>query len=187
MGFSINKESYAGSIKEISIGKGEKAVTVGGETSYPFYFFEGDMPNKPKVAMEIWDIKPDEWPESVLCHFKDVVSDVATWAKKCVDEYGAEAIVLQLKSIDPNGENASPEQAAETVKKVLAVIDVPLIIWGCANPEKQSNRPHHNPNFNIDESVLTKGVELYVKTALNYFNKSISSCSTKKIDKNYRR
>ena len=39
LGFSIDKESYAGSIKEISIGKGEKAVTVGGETSYPFYFF----------------------------------------------------------------------------------------------------------------------------------------------------
>jgi acetyl-CoA decarbonylase/synthase complex subunit delta len=136
LGFSINKESYAGSIKEISIGKGEKAVTVGGETSYPFYFFEGDMPNKPKVAMEIWDIKPDEWPESVLCHFKDVVSDVAAWAKKCINEYGAESIVLQLKSIDPNGDDASPEQAAKTVKKVLSAIDVPLILWGCANPEK---------------------------------------------------
>lgn len=136
MGFSINKESYAGSIKEISIGKGEKAITVGGETSYPFYFFEGDMPNKPKVAMEIWDTEPDEWPESVLCHFKDVVSDAAAWAKKCVDEYGAESIVLQLKSIDPNGADASPEQAAQTVKKVLAAIDVPLIVWGCANPEK---------------------------------------------------
>ena len=30
----------------------------------------------------------------------------------------------------------APESAAETAKKVLAAIDVPLIIWGCANPEK---------------------------------------------------
>jgi hypothetical protein len=35
-------------IKAITIGKGDKAITVGGETCYPFYQFEGDMPNKPK-------------------------------------------------------------------------------------------------------------------------------------------
>ncbi|MDO9109420.1 MAG: acetyl-CoA decarbonylase/synthase complex subunit delta, partial [Desulfatirhabdiaceae bacterium] len=60
----------------------------------------------------------------------------AAWAKKCVDQYGAEMIVLQLKSVDPNSNNASPEEASATVKKVLAAIDVPLIIWGCANAQK---------------------------------------------------
>ena len=146
MGFEIFKESYAGGIREISIGKGDKAVTVGGETSYPLYLFEGDMPNKPKIAMEVWDINPEDWPESAVSPFKDVVSDPAAWAKKCVDEFGAELIVLQLKSIDPNGENASADDAVATVKKVLAAIDVPLIIWGCANPEK-------------DEEVLKKIAE----------------------------
>ena len=62
MGFEFYKESYSGSIKEISIGSGDKAVTVGGGTSYPFYQFEGEMPNKPRVAMEIWDMEPDDWP-----------------------------------------------------------------------------------------------------------------------------
>ncbi len=136
MGFEIKKESYTGSIKEISIGKGDSAITVGGETCYPFYTFEGDMPNKPIVAMEIWDMEPEDWPEPVLAHFKDVVSDPAAWAKKCVEEFGAQAIVLQLKSIDPNDKDASPESAAATVKDVLAAIDVPLIVWGCAAPDK---------------------------------------------------
>ena len=126
MGFEILKESYTGDIKNISIGAGEKAVTVGGETCYPFYQFEGNMPNKPRIAMEVWDLEPDDWPESALVHFKDVVSDPAAWAKKCVDEYGAEMIALQLKSTDPNDRDASPEQAAATVKKVLEAIDVPL-------------------------------------------------------------
>ncbi|MDA3916033.1 MAG: amidohydrolase [Deltaproteobacteria bacterium] len=45
-----------------------------------------------------------------------------------------------------------------------------FIFLGCANPEKQSTFPHHNPKFNIDEDVLTKGVELHVKTAFNYLN-----------------
>ena len=136
MSFEFYKESYAGAIKAISIGSGDKAITVGGETCYPLYQFEGEMPNKPKIAMEIWDMAPEEWPAAALEPFKDVVSDPAAWAKKCVDEYGAEIIVLQLKSTDPNGDDASPADASATVKKVLGAIDVPLVVWGVANHEK---------------------------------------------------
>ena len=143
MGLEIYKESYTGAIKEITLGKGDKAVTVGGEACYPFYNFEGDMPHKPVIAMEVWDMEPDEWPEAAMSHFKDVVSDPAAWAKKCVDEFGAEMIVLQLRSTDPNGQDASPDEAVATVKKVLGAIDVPLIVWGTNNIEK-------------DEEVLKK-------------------------------
>jgi acetyl-CoA decarbonylase/synthase complex subunit delta len=146
LAFEFFKESYTGSIKEIALGKGNKAVTVGGEACYPFYQFEGAMPNKPKIAMEIWDMEPDEWPEAARAPFKDVISDPAAWAKQCVEEFGAEMIVLQLKSTDPNGEDAPAEDAAATVKKVLAAVDVPLIIWGTANVEK-------------DEEVLKKIAE----------------------------
>jgi acetyl-CoA decarbonylase/synthase complex subunit delta len=146
LGFEFAKETYSGGIKEITLGQGDKAVTVGGESCYPFYSFEGEMPHKPKVAMEIWDLEPEEWPEAALSPFKDVISDPAAWAKKCVDEYGADMIVLQLKSTDPNGNDASADDAAATVKKVLAAIDVPLIIWGTASVEK-------------DEEVLKKIAE----------------------------
>jgi acetyl-CoA decarbonylase/synthase complex subunit delta len=146
LGFEFAKETYSGGIKEITLGQGNKAVTVGGESCYPFYNFEGEMPHKPKVAMEIWDMEPEEWPEAALSPFKDVISDPAAWAKKCVDEYGADMVVLQLKSTDPNGNDASPDDAAATVKKVLEAIDVPLIIWGTASVEK-------------DEEVLKKIAE----------------------------
>ncbi|MCP4719227.1 MAG: acetyl-CoA decarbonylase/synthase complex subunit delta [Desulfobacteraceae bacterium] len=147
MGFEITKETYAGSIKGITIGKGDTALTVGGQTSYPFYQFEGEMPNKPIIAMEIWDMTPEDWPEAALAPFKDVVSDPAAWAKKCVDEYGAQAIVLQLKSIDPNDKDAGPDEAAAIVKSVIDAINVPLVVWGCAVPAK-------------DEEVLKKVSEV---------------------------
>ncbi len=136
MAFEFQKEGYSGAVKTVTLGKGDKAVVVGGETSYPFYFFEGKMPHKPRIAMEIWDMAPEDWPEAVMTLFKDVVSDPAAWAKKCVEKFGAEMIVLQLKSTDPNGKNASPAEASATVKKVLGAIKVPLIVWGCANPAK---------------------------------------------------
>jgi acetyl-CoA decarbonylase/synthase complex subunit delta len=94
------------------------------------------MANKPRIAMEVWDTTPEDWAEAAMAPFKDVISDPAAWAKKCVNQYGAEMIVLQLKSVDPNAKNASAEEAAATVKKVLAAIDVPLILWGCANAQK---------------------------------------------------
>ena len=146
MGLEVFKESYAGSIKEIAIGKGDQAVTVGGEACYPFYQFEGNMPNKPKIAMEVWDMVPEDWPESATSPFKDVLSDPAAWAKKCVDDYGADMVVLQLKSTDPNGNDASANDAVATVKKVVAAINVPLIVWGTANTQK-------------DEEVLKKIAE----------------------------
>jgi acetyl-CoA decarbonylase/synthase, CODH/ACS complex subunit delta len=136
VGFELKKESYSGGIKAISIGKGDSAITVGGQSCYPFYTFEGIMPNKPVIAMEIWDMAPEDWPEPVMAYFKDVISDAAAWAKKCVEKFGAQAIVIQLKSVDPNDKNASPESAAETVLKVLQAINVPLIVWGCGNPAK---------------------------------------------------
>ena len=108
VGFKLKKESYSGGIKAISIGKGDAAITVGGETCYPFYTFEGSMPNKPVIAMEIWDMEPEDWAAPAMAHFKDVASDPAAWAKKCVDKFGADAIVVQLKSIDPNDKDASP-------------------------------------------------------------------------------
>lgn len=136
MGFEMKKESYTGGIREISIGKGDTAKKVGGQSCYPFYTFEGEMPNKPLVAMEIWDMEPEDWAEPALAYFKDVAADPVAWAKKCVEQFGAEAIVLQLKSTDPNDKDAKADAAAATVKKVMDAINVPLIVWGCANPAK---------------------------------------------------
>jgi acetyl-CoA decarbonylase/synthase complex subunit delta len=146
LGLQFYKESYTGKIKEITLGKGNKTVTVGGESCYPFYQFEGSMPHPPKIAMEVWDMVPEDWPAAAVAPFKDVLSDPGAWAKKCVTEYGADLIVLQLKSTDPNGKNASAEDAVKSVKKVCAAVDVPLVVWGSANPQK-------------DESVFKKIAE----------------------------
>lgn len=138
MAFEIPKIKYTGKIKEVSIGTGPKAITIGGESCFPFYLFEGDMPNKPKVAFEVWDHEPQEWQEWAIEPFRDVINNPAAWAKKCVDVYGAEVIALQLKSADPNGMNRDVEEVTAVVKSVADVVDVPLIVWGTANDEKDT-------------------------------------------------
>jgi acetyl-CoA decarbonylase/synthase complex subunit delta len=138
MAFENPKLDYSGSIKEVTLGGGDKAVTVGGETSYPFHLFEGEMPRRPRIAMEIYDVQPEDWAEAALEPFAGVTGDSVAWAKKCVDDYGAEMVCLQLVSTDPNGLDRGADEAAEVVKKVADAIDVPLIVWGTANHEKDT-------------------------------------------------
>lgn len=138
MALEVPKNTYNGKIREITLGKGDKALKIGGQTSYPLYIFEGAIPNKVKIAMEIWDTKPEDWAPAAIEPFADVAGDPVAWAKKCVDTYGAEAICLQLVSTDPNGQNRGADEAAAVVKKVADAIDVPLIVWGTANHDKDT-------------------------------------------------
>jgi acetyl-CoA decarbonylase/synthase complex subunit delta len=159
MAFEIPKTVYSGKIKEIKLGKGDKAVTVGGETAYPFYSFEGEMPNLPKIAMDVYDCPPEEWPEAALEPFAGVTDDPVAWAQKCIKDYGAEMICLQMLSTDPNGLDRGAGEAAQTVKKVADAIDVPLIVWGTANHEKDTEVLRAAAELCQDKSLILGPVE----------------------------
>mgnify|MGYP003958221613 FL=1 len=103
MAFEIPKVSYSGKIKEIQLGEGPKAITVGGEASYPFHLFEGEMPHAPRIAMEVYDVAPEDWPPAAMEPFAGVMDDPVAWAKKCIDEYGAEMISCNWSASIPMG------------------------------------------------------------------------------------
>ncbi len=139
------RESFPQAIYTVRIGATREeggtrtsAITVGGERTLPFYHFDGEMPNPPVVAMEVWDVPPEDWPAPVREPFEDVLTSPGRWAQKCVEEYGADLICLRLVGCDPSGENRSPAEAVAVVKEVLGAVGVPLIIWGCGNSEKDN-------------------------------------------------
>ena len=136
MQYKAPVETYTGTVREITIGKGAKALKIGGENALPFHSFdEGSIPNPPRLALEVYDMAPQGWAEWVVQPFKDVVSDPVKWAKKCVD-YGAEAVCLQLVSTDPTENDTSPEEAAKVAKMVAEAITVPLIVYGSGDEKK---------------------------------------------------
>ena len=159
MAVEIPKTAYSGKIKQVVLGTGPKAVTVGGETAYPFYLFEGQMPNLPKIAMEVWDCPPEDWAEAALEPFAGVTDDPVAWAKKCINDYRAEMICLQLISTDPNGLNRGAEEAAQVVKTVADAIDVPLIVWGTANHDKDTEVLRRVSELCQDKSLILGPVE----------------------------
>ena len=131
-------ESYSGQVREVTLGKGAKALKIGGENILPFHSFDvGTSPNSPKFALEVHDMKPKDWPEWAIEPFADVISDPVGWAKKCIS-MGADAVFLKLLSTDPTEKDTSPEEAAALVKKVAHAINVPLIVWGSEDDKKDA-------------------------------------------------
>jgi len=138
MEFKALVESYSGSVREVTIGKGAKALKIGGENKLAYGFFdEGSIPNPPRFALEVLDMEPEGWAEWALEPVKDVASDPVKWAKKCLD-YGADMICLRLASTDPAGKDASAEAAAELAKKMAEAITVPLIVYGTGDENKDA-------------------------------------------------
>ena len=131
-------EKWAGKVLDVSIGVEPNQVTVGGQTTLPYLNFEGDTPNSPVVAMEVLDADPTEWTPVQREPFGDVLDNPADWAKKCVGEFGADMISIMLKSIHPDFGDASVDHAVDVVGKVSEAVDVPLIVFGCGDAEKDN-------------------------------------------------
>jgi len=137
MAFTAPNETFAGKVFQVEAGT-DKKVVFGGESVLPFHLFEGSVPNRPVVAFEIQDVPPADWPETIRKVYEGVSGDPVTWAKHCQDKLNAKAIALRLMGTHPDRENRSPEDAAKTVKDVLAAISVPLIILGSNHIEKDA-------------------------------------------------
>ena len=138
MAFTPPKESYAGKVYTVTMGTGERAATIGGESVLPFHSFEGGTPNRPLVALEIQDVPPADWPENVRKVYDGVSDDPVKWAKYCQDDLKARAIALRLVGTHPDRENRSVEDAVKTAKDVLAAVSIPVIILGSNHAEKDT-------------------------------------------------
>ena len=136
MAFKMSVQKYSGKISEVQIGVGEKAIKIGGESTLPFYSFDGDTGNTQKIGIEISDIYPESWTDTFKQMYKDVADCPVKWAKYVEENTEADFICLKLESADPNGLDKSPEECAEVAKKVVESIKLPLVIAGCGNHEK---------------------------------------------------
>lgn len=141
----ILKEKWNGTISEITIGAvreegGTRAskVTVGGENTLPFLFEEGAIPHRPVIAMEILDIDPLDWPEALKMAFGDALRDSVKWAVKCVEEYKSELLCVKLQGIHPDFGNRSVQDSVKLIKDILKAVNVPLIILGSGDEEKDN-------------------------------------------------
>jgi len=130
-------EKWTGKVHQVTLGGqgGRKAVTVGGESTLPFLKFEGSMPHRPAIAIEILDCKPDDWSPHLTAAWGNATSDPAKWARKAL-EYGAEIVALRLRSAHPEVADTGAAEAKKSVDAVLSAVDLPVIVLGPGVAEK---------------------------------------------------
>ncbi len=137
MPFNRKPQKFGASIKAVEIGCGDKAVKLGGASVLPFYSFDGDLGNAPKVGVEISDMGMEGEPEGVKAYYAGATT-MAEIAQKAAQMPGADFVVLRLEGGDPNGANKSVEELVAVVKEVAGAIDAPLVVEGSKNVEKDA-------------------------------------------------
>ncbi|MDP6380033.1 MAG: CO dehydrogenase/acetyl-CoA synthase subunit delta [Phycisphaerae bacterium] len=138
-------EAYSGTVNEITLGATKddggtrtSTITIGGAQTIAYGGARDTTGNKPVIAIDVLDAPPTDWAPALLEPYKDVVNDPAAWAKKAVEQFGADLICLKFDSIHPDKGDADPASAVEATKKVLGAVGVPVILWGSGNDEKDN-------------------------------------------------
>jgi acetyl-CoA decarbonylase/synthase complex subunit delta len=167
----VPTEKWSGTIRQITLGATaaeggtrSHAVMVGGQTTLPFLGFDGKVPNRPAIAVEVRAADPTaEWPEPLTKAWGAVLSDVAAWAK-AAEAAGADVISLQLTTMDSAGARMTVATARKALRAVLGATGLPVIVLGTGQAE-------------LDNEILVACAEEGVGERL-----ALGACE----DKNYR-
>lgn len=142
MAIDLAREKYSGSVYTVELGATaaaggtrSSAIKIGGETTLPFLFEEGDMPNSPVVGLEIFDCEPSDWPDGLRAEFGDALKDSIKWAKICVSDFCPQFLCVRLISPHPDWGGRSINDAVSFLKSLLQEVKTPLVLIGCGDAQ----------------------------------------------------
>ncbi len=138
-------ENWSQKVYEMKLGAsssegGTRGVVfkIGGQGSLPFLFKEGEIPNPPLIAAEVFDVVEDDWSVPLKKSLGDVLTRPLDWARLAIEEAGADLICLKLQGIHPDSGNKSAKDAEALVSSVLKKVKTPLVILGSGNADKDN-------------------------------------------------
>ena len=137
MPFNQKPQKFNAKINAVTIGSGDKTVTIGGDCTFPFYSFDAESENCPKIGVEISDMGLEGVSEGIKAYYEGATT-MADIAKKAAAMEGADFVALILEGGDPNGVNKSIDELIAVVKEVADAVDCPLVVEGCKNVEKDA-------------------------------------------------
>ena len=163
MAFEPKTQAFNASIAKVTIGTGDKAVTLGGVNVLPFYSFDAPIENAPKIGVEITDAGIEAYTQPALREFYAGCTTPAEMAKRVEEMPGADFVCLHLEGADPNGENKSVEECVEIAKAVAEATTLPIVVMGCKHVEKDAEL------FNkISEALQGKNILVLSAREENY-------------------
>ena len=137
MPFTAKSGKFNASINTVEFGTGDKAVKIGGENVFPLYSFDAAIENAPKVGIEITDFGMEHEPECIKKYYEGCAT-LADMARKAASMEGVDFLSFRMEGGDPNGANKSTEELIGDLKEIADAVDLPLVVCGCKNVEKDA-------------------------------------------------
>lgn len=137
MPFSAKSGKFNASINTVEVGSGDKAIKIGGENVLPFYTFDAPIENAPKIGIEITDMGLADEPDCIKAFYEDCPT-VVDMAKKAAAVEGVDFLCFRMEGGDPNGVDKPVEELIGMLKDIAAAVDLPIVVAGCKNVEKDS-------------------------------------------------
>ncbi len=138
MPYAPRKQAFNARINPVALGTGEGTVVIGGENVLPFYTFDAPIENRPRIAVEISDRGLEGIASDGIRAYYAGCADVVEMARRAQKLEGASAVCLRFEGADPNGDDTPVSTCVELAKAVADAIDVPLVVMGCKNVEKDA-------------------------------------------------
>jgi acetyl-CoA decarbonylase/synthase complex subunit delta len=132
--------NYTGSVNTVTLGGGRRktTVTVGGAKTVPYGGPRAACGHRPAIAIDVLDAPPEGWPAPLAEAYAGVLGDPAAWARKAVEEFGADLVCVKFDGVHPDKGNLGADHAVDVTRRVLDAVGVPLVLWGCDNAEKDN-------------------------------------------------
>jgi acetyl-CoA decarbonylase/synthase complex subunit delta len=136
---SIPTKKWPGSVRAITLGAGgRRQLTVGGGNGLPLHTYEATLPHRPLLGLEVTDVEPRRWPESVRAPWDGVMGQPGPAATRAVRDFGADLVMLHLLGTHADRGNRTAAEAEADAKAVLDAVDVPVIVKGPGTGPKQN-------------------------------------------------
>ncbi len=138
-------ESFTGQVNKVTLGAAKdqggsrsSTITIGGARNVVYGGSVDDAGEKPVIAIDVIDTTPEDWPEPLIEPYKDVAGSPTDWAKKAIDEFGADLICIKFDGIHPDKADKDAAHAVKVTEDVLKAVGAPLVLWGSGYDEKDN-------------------------------------------------
>jgi len=140
MALQLRPKKWPAKIRQVLLGSEKRRIlAIGGASGLPLHTFEAEFPNPPVLGLHITDIDPPRWVDAVREPWEGVLGNPGAAAKRAVEQYGADVVLLELLGTHPDLGNRTPKDAEADVRAVLQATNAPVIVKGPGAGPKQND------------------------------------------------
>jgi acetyl-CoA decarbonylase/synthase complex subunit delta len=135
MAFKAAPQKFTAKINALTIGTGDREITLGGENVFPFYSFDAPIDNSPKIGIEIHDSGHYAGVPGMDEYYAGA-DTLAETARRAAAVEGADFLAVSLDGANPDNGDRSVEDCVEAIKEIAGAVDIPIVIEGSKNIDK---------------------------------------------------